>query len=378
MIDGGNSLHTDTERRCQAAAAAGVHFVGMGVSGGEEGALWGPSLMPGGAEESWRSLEPVLKKIAATSDSGPCVAYMGRGGAGHFVKMVHNGIEYGDMQLISESYQLLKQGLGLSSRETAQVFTEWNAGPLQSYLIEITARIVDFPDGDGVPLVDRILDKAGQKGTGRWTIEAALAEGVAIPTIAAAVDARALSSIKEERVKAAQAYPQLRRRSAAQPAAISAAKIASALYASKICSYAQGFALLGATGRSRNYGLNLSEIARIWKGGCIIRAKFLDTIRTAFGREPGLSNLLLDAGFATEMTGAYDAWREVLIFAYAQGIPVPAMGASFAYFNSYVSDKLPANLIQAQRDYFGAHTYERTDKPGVFHTQWADPVGRKA
>jgi len=379
VIDGGNSNFLDTERRVGVALGKGVHFVGMGISGGEEGALHGPSLMPGGSEEAYHLLEPILKKIAAKSDSGPCVAYMGKSGAGHYVKMVHNGIEYGDMQLIAEAYQMLKTGLGMPAREIAQIFTEWNKGPLKSYLIEITAKIVAFPDdgGGSGPLVDKILDRAGQKGTGKWTIASALEQAVAVPTMAAAVDARILSAAKSERTAAAKLYAPIKKTPKMKPYAGFTDKIAKALYASKICSYAQGFALLAAAGKDRGYGIRLGEVARIWKNGCIIRAEFLDLIRKAYDRKPDLANLTMDPDFAVELSGSYDAWREALIFSYVQNVPSPATAASFAYFSSYTTETLPANLIQAQRDYFGAHTYERVDKPGVFHTLWIEGAEKR-
>ncbi|MFA7002038.1 MAG: NADP-dependent phosphogluconate dehydrogenase, partial [Candidatus Omnitrophota bacterium] len=320
---------------------------------------------------AYEKLAPVLEKIAADSDTGRCFAYIGKGGAGHFVKMVHNGIEYGDMQLISEAYDILRRGLGVAPDAMADIFSRWNEGPLKSYLIEITARVLKFKEAPQAPhLVDLILDKAGQKGTGAWTVKAAMDEGVAIPTITAAVDARILSSLKAQRLEAAQKYSGLSFAEPAAPDTEFLSKLMRALYASKICSYAQGFALMQTVSQTRGYGLNLAEVARIWKGGCIIRAVFLDRIRRAFSDRADLVNLVVDDGFREDLTGSAGAWREVLAFATARGIPVPAMSASFAYFTSYVTGALPANLIQAQRDYFGAHTYERTDKPGIFHTHW--------
>ena len=372
VIDGGNSHFPDTDRRGAALAPTGIRFFGMGVSGGEEGALWGPSLMPGGDEAAYRALEPVLTKIAAKSDSGPCVTYVGAKSAGHFVKMTHNGIEYGDMQLIAESYDLLKNIGGLSNAELAAAFGEWNRGDLQSFLIEITAKIVNFPDdqGTGKTLIDLILDKAGQKGTGKWTTAAALDLGISIPTITAAVDARILSSMKAVRVQAAKVYPAPKPPANVDRKAL-VGQVRSALYASKICSYAQGFDLMRAAGKEYGYGLKFGEIARIWKGGCIIRAVFLDRIRQAFEKNPELPNLLLDDGFRKEIEARVDDWRRVVTLAAQAGMTPPAMAASLAYFDSFRRERLPANLIQGQRDFFGAHTYERTDKPGAFHTHWS-------
>ncbi|MCS6862895.1 MAG: NADP-dependent phosphogluconate dehydrogenase [Abditibacteriales bacterium] len=371
LIDGGNSFFRDTERRIERCREAGVHYFGMGVSGGEEGALHGPSLMPGGGTpEAYAHLEPILTKIAAQVDDGACVTYIGPKGAGHFVKMVHNGIEYGDMQLIAEAYDLLRHAVGLSPDELHDVFAEWNRGELQSFLIEITARIVNFKDEmTGKPLVDVILDKAEQKGTGKWTSQIALDLGVPIPTITAAVDARFMSAHKAERVAAARLLSsQHALRTARQPSFIN--RVRAALYASKVCSYAQGFALLRAASREFGYNLNFSEIARIWKGGCIIRAVFLDRIKQAFARNPELPNLLVDDEFREAVAARQEAWRDVVSTAVELGYPVPAMSASLAYFDAYRRERLPANLIQAQRDLFGAHTYERVDREGVFHTEW--------
>jgi 6-phosphogluconate dehydrogenase len=375
IIDGGNSLFTDTERRSKDLAATGIRFFGMGVSGGEEGALWGPSLMPGGDPEAYKELEPILTRIAAKPDDGDgaCVTYIGSGGSGHLVKMVHNGIEYGDMQLIAEAYDLLKNVGGLSNAQIKDVFLEWNQGVLKSFLIEITTKVIDFkdPDGSGKDLVDLILDKAGQKGTGRWTTQTALDLGVAIPTITAAVDARGLSSLKEQRVTASKQL------SGPMPKKLSGdlkqfiADVRDALYCSKICSYAQGMAMLAAADKQYKYGLHLDEIARIWKAGCIIRAIFLDEIKKTFKEEPGLNNLLLAGRFKEAVNDRQDAWRRTLIVGMQNGIPMPAFSASLSYYDSYRRERLPANLIQAQRDFFGAHTYERIDKPGVFHTEWA-------
>ena len=372
IIDGGNSHFQDTERRIAELEGTGIQFVGMGVSGGEHGALWGPSLMPGGEEGVYRYLEPYLTRIAAKADDkAPCVAYIGKAGAGHFVKMVHNGIEYGDMQLISEAYDLLRNGLGLSPDELADTFSDWNRGELSSYLIEITAKIVNFPDqltGEGI-LLDKILDKAGMKGTGTWTGTAALNLGEPIPTIIGALHARALSSLTEQRRLAQSVYhtkiqPLLRDKERCVE------KIRAAVYVSKICSYAQGFDLMRVASQEYGYGLKLSDIAGIWRGGCIMRAAFLDKIRSAFEKNPALLNLLLDDGFAEEIRPRVEAWREVVSAGVGAGIPIPAMSASLAYFDALRRDRLPAHLIQAQRDFFGAHTYQRIDRPGTFHTEW--------
>ena len=370
VIDGGNSHFPDTDRRLAALAPTGLRFVGMGVSGGEEGALWGPSLMPGGDRTVWEHLEPILTKIAAKTDTGPCVTYIGAKSSGHFVKMVHNGIEYGDMQLIAEAYDLLRHAVGLSTEEIADVFAEWNEGELESFLIEITARIVNFHEpGAKKPLIDLIVDAAGQKGTGKWTSEAALDFGIPTPTMTTAVDARVMSANREVRAAAAKAY-----RSTIAPARGAKSRwiaaIRSALYASKICSYAQGFDLLRRADRELSYGLDLSELARIWKGGCIIRAVFLDRIRAAYKRNPELANLLLDSAFLGDMRKRMEEWRATVGMSIQSGITAPAMSASLAYFDSLRRARLPANLSQAQRDFFGAHTYERTDKPGSFHADW--------
>jgi len=371
LIDGGNSLFHDTERRAKELEAAKFTFIGMGVSGGEEGALNGPSLMPGGTKAAYDYLEPILTKIAAQVDDGPCVTYIGPGGAGHYVKMVHNGIEYGDMQLIAEAYDLLKNVCGLNAQQLHQVFTEWNStDELNSYLIEITADVFKVMDTEtGQPLVDMILDAAGQKGTGRWTVDDALAIGVPIPTIIAAVTARVMSSYKQERVAASKELmgPSAQFTGDAQ-AFIS--KVRDALYCSKMCSYAQGMALLSKASETYGFNLNLGESARIWKGGCIIRAGFLNKIKHAFDENPALFNLLLAPEFKQTILDRQGAWREVVATAAQLGIPVPAFSASLDYFDSYRRDRLPQNLTQAQRDYFGAHTYERTDKPGSYHTDW--------
>jgi 6-phosphogluconate dehydrogenase len=375
IIDGGNSLFEDTARRTQELEPLGFRFIGMGVSGGEEGALNGPSLMPGGTKSSYEYLSPILTKIAAQVDDGPCVTYIGQGGAGHYVKMVHNGIEYGDMQLIAEAYDLLKNVVGLNHQELHQVFAEWNASDeLNSFLIEITANIFKKVDsGTNQALVELILDSAGQKGTGRWTVQSALELGVAIPTIIAAVNGRIISSYKQERIAAAKVLPgPTAKYDGDRQTFINA--IRDALYCSKICSYAQGMALLNTASQSYSYELNLSEIARIWKGGCIIRAGFLNKIKSAFQETPNLPNLLLAPEFKQTILDRQSAWREVLSQAAKLGIPVPAFSASLDYFDSYRRASLPQNLTQAQRDYFGAHTYERIDQPGVFHTEWAEGI----
>lgn len=373
IIDGGNSLYTDTQRRTKALEEKGLLFLGTGVSGGEEGALKGPSIMPGGSRAAWEIIAPIFTKIAAQVDGEPCCRYMGPDGAGHYVKMVHNGIEYGDMQLICEAYNILKNLLGLTAEELHEVFAEWNKGDLDSYLIEITARIFTKKDPDtGKPLVDVILDKAGQKGTGKWTLLSATDLGVVVSTINAAVEARLVSSQKEERVKASKVLPQSapRKYEGNRQELINAVR--DALYASKIVSYAQGMDLLGTAGRQSNWNLNFGDIATIWRGGCIIRAKFLNRIKEAYERNPGLENLLLDPFFKEVLEKTHVNWRLAVSKAIEFGIAVPAFSASISYFDSYRQERLPANLLQAQRDFFGAHTYERVDKAGVFHTEWLE------
>src|SRR5689334_13702032 len=383
IIDGGNSLFTDTQRRCKDLEGKGIHFVGMGVSGGEEGALKGPSLMPGGPRESWEIIAPIFRKIAAQVDGEPCCRYMGPDGAGHYVKMVHNGIEYGDMQLICEAYAILKDVIGLEASELADIFDDWYKGELNSYLIEITAKIFRKIDPDtGKPLLDVILDKAGQKGTGLWTLQSAIQQSVVISTINAAVEERVISSRKDERVAASKILPQ------PKPQKFSGDKkqlidaVRNALYASKIVSYAQGMELLGAASKQYNWNLNFGDIATIWRGGCIIRAIFLNRIVEAYKRDPALHNLLLDRYFTKIIRKAQRNWRVAVSTAIKHGVAVPAFSASLAYFDSYRSARLPSNLLQAQRDFFGAHTYERVDKPGVFHTEWMEsdqtPVQKRA
>jgi 6-phosphogluconate dehydrogenase len=371
IIDGGNSLYEDTERRVKDLESTRLRFIGMGVSGGEEGALNGPSLMPGGTEAAYKEIEPIVTKIAAQVDDGPCVTYIGSGGSGHYVKMVHNGIEYGDMQLIAEAYDLLKNAAGLDHNQLHEVFAEWNTtDELNSFLIEITADIFTKIDSDtGLPLVDLILDAAGQKGTGRWTVMSALELGVSIPTIIAAVNSRIISSYKQERVAASKVLSGPTGKYEGDIKAF-INMVRDALYCSKMCSYAQGMALLSAASKEFNYNLKLDELARIWKGGCIIRAGFLGKIQHAFMSEPNLPNLLLAPEFKQTILDRQTAWREAIATAAKLGIPVPAFSASLDYFDSYRCATLPLNLTQAQRDYFGAHTYERVDKPGVFHTEW--------
>ena len=379
LIDGGNSWFKDTQRREAALRADGINFFGCGISGGEEGARYGPSMMPGGRREAYNEMQKIFEDIAAKTESGPCVTYVGPDGAGHYVKMVHNGIEYGDMQLIAEAYDIMRKALRLNADQLAEVFGEWNRGPLESFLIEITADIFRVPDAEtGKPLVDLVLDKAGQKGTGKWTAQVALDIAVPVSTIAAAIDARVLSSMKEQRIQASRKL-----RSRTQSIAVSDQKkwinaIHDALYASKICAYAQGMDLIRAGSEEWKWDINLREMARIWKGGCIIRARFLDSIMRAYERNPKLPNVLLDEEFVAAITRTDQAWREVIALAQSAGVPVPAMSASLAYYDSYRSDSLPQNLTQAQRDYFGSHTYERTDKPerGFVHTDWKSLAGR--
>ncbi len=370
LIDAGNSHFRDSLRREMELQSHGIRFVGMGVSGGEEGALNGPSMMPGGDASAVNELMPFLRKMAASDGTakGKCVAPMGPGGAGHFVKMVHNGVEYGDMQLIAEAYHLLKKVCGLDNAELAQLFNEWNGDKrLQSYLIEITAKIFakkdDLTNGD---LIDIILDKAGQKGTGKWTTQAALDLGVAVPTITAAVDARIVSALKDERVKAAKLVDGFK---VATPK-LKPEHIRDALILSKICSYAQGFAMIAAASKEYGWNIDLAEICRIWKGGCIIRSALLGTFEKAFRREPELANLLLSESMLKLFRSKHRKWRKVVAAGSVAGMPLPAMSASLSYFDAYFHDRLPQNLTQAQRDFFGAHTYERTDREGAFHTQW--------
>ncbi len=371
LIDGGNTFFEDTRRRNHELSELGIHFIGTGVSGGEEGALTGPSIMPGGQKEAYDLVAPIFKDISAKVDGDPCTTYIGPDGAGHYVKMVHNGIEYGDMQLIAESYFLMKHVLGFDADQLHEVFAEWNKGELDSYLIEITADIFTKKDDEtGQPMVDVILDKAGQKGTGKWTSQSALDLGVSLPIITESVFARFISAIKDERVKASQILrgPEAKPFQGDGKEFVEA--IRKALYMSKICSYAQGFAQMRAASDEYDWNLKYGEIAMIFRGGCIIRAQFLQKIKEAYDRDSNLPNLLLDAYFKEIVENYQSALREVISVAVQNGIPVPGLSAALSYYDSYRTATLPANLIQAQRDYFGAHTYERTDKEGVFHTEW--------
>ncbi|MHA7137399.1 NADP-dependent phosphogluconate dehydrogenase [Rossellomorea arthrocnemi] len=371
LIDGGNTFFEDTRRRNHELSELGIHFIGTGVSGGEEGALTGPSIMPGGQKEAYDLVAPILKDIAAKVDGDPCTTYIGPDGAGHYVKMVHNGIEYGDMQLIAESYFLMKNVLGLSAEELHEVFADWNKGELDSYLIEITADIFTKKDEEtGKPMVDVILDKAGQKGTGKWTSQSSLDLGVSLPIITESVFARFISAIKDERVKASKMLkgPDTKPFQGDKKALVES--IRKALYMSKICSYAQGFAQMRSASDEYKWDLQYGDIAMIFRGGCIIRAQFLQKIKEAYDRESNLSNLLLDPYFKEIVESYQYALREVISVAVQNGVPVPGFSAALSYYDSYRTATLPANLIQAQRDYFGAHTYERVDKEGTFHTEW--------
>ena len=371
IIDGGNSYFKDTTRRAKELDKRGIYFMGVGVSGGEEGALKGPSIMPGGPKEAWQEVSKIFTDISAkTPDNSPCCDYIGPDGAGHFVKMTHNGIEYSDMQLISEAYFLMKELLGMSALEMKEIFAEWNKGELDSYLIEITAEILGKVDEEtGKPLVDVILDRAGQKGTGKWTSQEALDLGSPAPTIAEAVFARYMSAAKDERIKASEILK--------GPSTLFEGNksqfiedIKKALYASKICSYAQGFDLMAKASKTYNWNLNLGNIALLWRGGCIIRAQFLDKIKQAYEENPKLQNLMLAPYFKQSLEDCQSAWRNVVSTAALNGIPTPSFSSALAYYDSYRTHTLPANLIQAQRDYFGAHTYERVDRQGIFHTIW--------
>ncbi|MFC4078352.1 NADP-dependent phosphogluconate dehydrogenase [Salinithrix halophila] len=371
LIDGGNAYFEDTMRRNKELEDEGIRFIGAGVSGGEEGALKGPSIMPGGQKSAYKLVEPILTAIAAQVEGEPCTTYIGPDGAGHYVKMVHNGIEYGDMQLISEAYHLMKEGLGLSNEELAQVFAEWNEGELDSYLIEITADIFTKKDEEtGKALVDVILDTAGQKGTGKWTSQSALDLGVPLSIITQSVFSRFLSAMKEERQKASRILRGPDSGIATDDKKKWIESIRQALYASKICSYAQGFAQMRAASNEYDWNLDYGSIAMIFRGGCIIRARFLQNIKEAYDREPALTNLLLDSYFQEVVDRYQTSWRKVVALAVHSGIPVPGMSGALAYFDSYRLERLPANLLQAQRDYFGAHTYQRVDKEGTFHTDW--------
>ncbi len=377
IIDGGNSHYPDTTRRAKDLAAKGILFIGTGVSGGEEGARFGPSIMPGGAPAAWPHVKPIFQSIAAkVPDGSPCCDWVGEEGAGHFVKMVHNGIEYGDMQLICEAYDVMQHALGLTAGEMSTIFTDWNTGKLDSYLIEITAEILAYNDEDGGPMVDKILDTAGQKGTGKWTAVSALDSGIPLTLIGEAVFSRFLSALKDERVAAAEMLGSPTPAFTGDKAEL-IADLQEALFASKIVSYTQGYMLMRSA--SEQYGWNLSygAIALMWRGGCIIRAAFLEDIKAAFDTNPALSNLLLDPFFKAQIQQAEAAWRRVIGTAVALGIPVPAMSSALAFYDGYRRERLPANLLQAQRDYFGAHTYERVDKPRgeFFHTNWTGEGG---
>ncbi len=377
IVDGGNSNYNDTARRASRLAELGFRFVGTGISGGEEGALNGPSLMPGGSSEAWPSIEHLFTAISAKApDGAPCCAWMGPGGAGHFVKMVHNGIEYGDMQIVSEIYWIMKEWLGLSYDRMAEVFAEWNRGPLDSYLIGITAEILAHRDADGSPLVEKILDAAGQKGTGKWTGIAALDEGTPLTLIVESVFARCLSAQKDTREAASALFPAARKPFAGDPEEW-LPRLRDALYAAKIVSYAQGFELLRLASVTNGWNLDFASIARIWRGGCIIRSVFLDRIADAFASEKDLPNLALSRYFSGELLGAEPGWRETVGAAITAALPVPALASALSWFDGFRSAKLPANLLQAQRDYFGAHTYERTDRPRgeTFHTDWTGHGG---
>ncbi|KAJ7519827.1 hypothetical protein O6H91_20G057500 [Diphasiastrum complanatum] len=375
IIDGGNEWYENTERRAAAVKEKGLLYLGMGVSGGEDGARNGPSLMPGGSRQAYEYIEDIVKKVAAQVNDGPCVTYVGDGGAGNFVKMVHNGIEYGDMQLISEAYDVLKSVGRFTNPELHEIFTQWNKGELESFLIEITSEIFAVKDDKGEgELVDKVLDKTGMKGTGKWTVQQAADLSIAAPTIEASLDSRFLSGLKDERVAAASVFAEAGLKDGLTTHDVDKQQLVDdvrkALYASKICSYAQGMNLLRAKSIEKNWNLNLGELARIWKGGCIIRAVFLDRIKTAYDRNPALASLLVDSEFANEIVQRQAAWRRVVSLAISVGVSTPGMSASLAYFDTYRRARLPANLLQAQRDYFGAHTYERVDLPGSFHTEW--------
>jgi 6-phosphogluconate dehydrogenase len=377
LIDGGNSLYTDTIRRTRKVEQAGMLYVGSGVSGGEEGALTGPSLMPGGSAAAWQHIKPIFQAVCArTPDGEPCCDWMGEDGAGHFVKMVHNGIEYGDMQLIAETYDVMKRVLGMSNSQMHTVFAEWNTGELDSYLIEITRDILAYKTEAGEPTIDVILDAAGQKGTGKWTVIEALDQGIPLTLIGEAVFARSLSAAKEERVAASKQIGYDGGGLTAEQRPL-VEDLRRALYASKIISYAQGYQLLRSAAQVNKWSLNYGGIALVWRGGCIIRSAFLGDIKKAFDREPGLVNLLLDPFFRDAVTSRQGGWRRAIVAAVQNGVPVPCLSAALAYFDGYRSERLPANMVQAQRDYFGAHTYERIDQPRgkFFHTNWTGHGG---
>jgi len=379
VIDGGNSLFTDSTRRTRELGKKGILFIGTGVSGGEEGARRGPSIMPGGSPEAWPHVKAIFQSIAAKVEDGtPCCDWVGEEGAGHYVKMVHNGIEYGDMQLICEAYDLLHRGLNLNADELHSVFADWNKGELDSYLIEISSHIFASKDEDGQPLVDKILDTAGQKGTGKWTVIDSLDMGQPVTLIGESVFSRCLSALKDERVKASSVLKGPEAKTFTGDKAAFIEDVRRALYCSKIISYAQGYMLLRAAAKENGWNLNMGGIALMWRGGCIIRSRFLGKIKDAFVTNPELSNLLLDSFFSGVLNQYQDAWRKTMQRAIEMGIPTPAFGTALAFFDGYRAGRLPANLLQAQRDYFGAHTYERTDKPRgeFFHTNWTGHGGR--
>jgi 6-phosphogluconate dehydrogenase len=379
IIDGGNSLYTDTNRRTKDLAEKGILFIGTGVSGGEEGARFGPSIMPGGNAAAWPHVKEIFQAIAAKVEDGtPCCDWVGQDGAGHYVKMVHNGIEYGDIQLICEAYQLLKDGLGMSADEFHQMFTEWNKGELDSYLIEITAEIFGKKDDDGQPMIDKILDTAGQKGTGKWTAISALDLGQPVTLIGESVFARCLSALKDERVAASKVLQGPKKVLTISEKKEFIEDVRRALYCSKMVSYAQGYMLLRAIEKEQNWELNMGGIALMWRGGCIIRSVFLGNIKAAFDKNPKLRNLLLDDFFSGALNKYGWSWRKAVIHAIEIGVPTPAFSTALAFFDGYRTERLPANLLQAQRDFFGAHTYERVDKPRgeFFHTNWTGRGGR--
>ena len=381
IIDGGNSLYTDTNRRTKSLNEKGILFIGTGVSGGEEGARHGPSIMPGGNPEAWPHVKDIFQSIAAKVEDGtPCCDWVGEDGAGHYVKMVHNGIEYGDMQLICEAYHLLKESLGLTADELHDVFADWNKGELDSFLIEITAEIFAKKDDDGTPLIDKILDTAGQKGTGKWTAISALDLGMPVTLIGEAVFARCLSALKEDRVAASKVLDGPKHNQDAHDRNVFVEDVRRALYCSKIISYAQGYMLLREAGKEQGWNLNMGGIALMWRGGCIIRSRFLGEIKKAYDKNPQLTNLLLDGFFNGVLNNYHAAWRRALIHGIGYGVPTPAFSTALAFYDGYRTERLPANLLQAQRDFFGAHTYERVDKPRgqFFHTNWTGRGGRVA
>jgi 6-phosphogluconate dehydrogenase len=379
IIDGGNSLYTDSNRRTKYLADKGILFIGTGVSGGEEGARFGPSIMPGGNPAAWPHVKNIFQSIAAKVDGGtPCCDWVGENGAGHYVKMVHNGIEYGDMQLICEAYSLLERGLGLTADELHEIFVDWNKGELDSYLIEISSQIFAKKDEDGKPLVDKILDTAGQKGTGKWTVFSALDLGQPVTLIGESVFARCLSALKEERVEASKILEGPRIKASVGDRSTFIEDVRRALYSSKIISYAQGYMLLRAAAKENGWNLNMGGIALMWRGGCIIRSRFLGKIKDAYDKNKDIDNLLLDSFFFSALNQYQASWRKALIHAVELGVPTPAFSTALAFFDGYRTERLPANLLQAQRDYFGAHTYERVDKPRgqFFHTNWTGHGGR--